>query len=186
MLAEFAIALPLLILLACSLSLVALKTFEVGKNQLADYVLEAEAQHIIEQITRESRVAKEVEISGSSKIQQLKIIFKTVRENGEVVSASDDSGKYEMYSIEDIWETRYFIPHTVNGACKLYAKRQDDGYFLNPIGGNNTFGETNIKRLEYELDAAKKILHVTLELESLVSEHKIKIATAVFMPSCGS
>ena len=35
-------------------------------------------------------------------------------------------------------------------------------------------------------DKDKKILHIELELESLVTGHKIKIATAVFMPSCES
>ena len=189
-LAEFAIALPLLILLGCGLVFVGVETFEVGKNQLADYTLETDAQHIIEQITRESRTAKEVEITNITKdIQQLKIVYKTVGEHtgknniDEMIFGND----YPLYRIADVWETRFFIPHKVTGEenFKLYAKRKDDENITTPIAGNNTIGETKINRLEYNL-VEGKILHVTLELESLVTGRKIKLSTAVFMPSYGS
>lgn len=190
-LAEFAIALPLLILLGSALAFVGIKIFEVGKSQLADYTLETDAQYIIEQITRESRTAKEVEITDvADKIQQLKIVYKTVGEHtgknniDEMIFGND----YPLYRIADVWETRFFIPHKVTGEenFKLYSKRKDDENITTPIAGNNTIGETKINRLQYKLYEDKKILHVMLELESLVTGRKIKLSTAVFMPSYGS
>ena len=51
-LVEFAIALPLLILVMYGLAIVSMKIFSLGKEQLADYVLEAEAQYVIPIIDR--------------------------------------------------------------------------------------------------------------------------------------
>ena len=45
---EFAIALPLLILLLCGLGEVGTEIFKLGRDQLADYVLESEAQYFME------------------------------------------------------------------------------------------------------------------------------------------
>ena len=51
MLIEFAIALPLLILVFYGLANVAVKIFALGRIQLADYVLEDEARYVMQRIT---------------------------------------------------------------------------------------------------------------------------------------
>lgn len=182
---EFAIALPLLILLGYGLALVGAKTFQVGKGQLADYVLEAEAQYAMERITHQARVAKEVEINNND--HTIKFVYHTVNDRDEVSRFTDaEQGKYSLHTVADVWETQYFIPpkDNITGIyTALNAKRQLQGPLGNPITGGNSFGGTKINDLRYDFDAAKKLLHITLEMESLDSGHKIKLSTAVFMPN---
>ena len=73
---EFAIALPLLILVMYGLAIVSVNIFSLGKKQLADYVLEAEARYVMEAITQKARVAKEIEIDSTR--NKLKIIYHAV------------------------------------------------------------------------------------------------------------
>ena len=185
-LAEFAIALPLLILIGWGLAIVSVQIFRQGKAQLADYVLEEEAQYVMEQVTQQARVAKEIEIKKfTEKIHQLKIVYQTLNERSEVLQPPDSN--YYLFSLADVSETQYYIPHKnaeKNFYDKLNAKRQELGALSNPITGNNYFGGTKINVLQYEVDAAKKILHVALELESLDTGRKLKLNTAVFMPAC--
>lgn len=172
MLVEFAIALPLLILLGYGLATVSLQIFKLGKEQLADYVLEAEAQYVIERITRQARAAKEVVADNSN--NKIKFIYHTAK-NDPV---------NPIQNVADVWETQYFIPYKVNGIyTTLNAKRQDDGSFSNPITGGNSFGDTKINSLQFA-KLNENVLHIALEMESRVTGHKIKINTAVFMPGC--
>lgn len=171
-LVEFAIALPLLILLGYGLATVGLQIFKLGKNQLADYVLEAEAQYVIERITRQARAAKEV-VADNSK-HKIKFVYHTVR----------DDPVNPIQNVADVWETQYFIPYKTGDIyATLNAKRQDDGSLSNPITGGNSFGDTKINSLQFA-ELNKNVLHIALEMESLVTGHKIKIRTAVFMPGC--
>lgn len=189
-LAEFAIALPLLILLVWGLSNVSIQIFRLGRDQLADYVLETEAQYALEQITQKVRVAEKLEIKKfTPNIHQLKIIYHTVNESNELVTVKTDPSKiYYLFTLADVRETQYFIPHLdtdKNFYDTLNAKRKESGALTNPITGGNSFGKTKIHVLRYTFDAEKKILHITLELESTVTEHKIKLGTAVYMPNYG-
>lgn len=178
-LAEFAIALPLLILLGVGLANVGAKIFQLGKNQLADYVLENEASYAIERIVHQARAAKEIEITPfEADIDQIKIYFRTVRDDPVNVIAN----------VAEVRETQYFIPRFDSEReiyTSLNAKRIEVGTLGSPITGGNSFGDTKITKLKYKLNESEKILHITLEMESLVSGHKIKIATAVFMPGYG-
>lgn len=190
MLIEFAIALPLLILVSLGLAQVGAQAFKLGKEQLADYVLEAEAHYVMERITHQARAAKEVEVKHfTDNIDQIKFIYQTVgnREINELVEVTDAThGKYWMYKFYDVWETQYFIPHRDHDReiyDTLNAKRQELGALSNPISGDNSFGDTKINSLKYR-ELRENVLHVTLEMESLVTERKIKIATAIFMPGC--
>ena len=165
---EFAIALPLLILVMYGLANVGAKIFELGKIQLADYVLESEARYVMERITQEARAAKEIKSEPyTDEIHKLKIVCHTI----------DEDKTNNVQYVDDILETQFFILNN----NKLYAKRTDSKP-TTPITGDNFFGETKINTLQYDLDESKKILHIKLEMESLASAHKIKIATAVFMP----
>ena len=178
--AEFAIALPLLILLMYGLATVSVKIFSLGKGQLADYVLEAEAQYVMERITNIARTAREVEVLPGDKV---KFVYHVVKDKN--FSESTTLNGYRVFINNDVLETQYFMLYTKSGrsAPNLYAKRQNDGRYNNPMTGENYFGDTKVNYLKCDVDEAKKILHVSLEMESLVTERKIKLDTAVYMPS---
>ena len=184
-LAEFAIALPLLILLGWGLAVVGVKIFQQGKAQLADYVLEEETQYVMEQITQQARVATAIERKKfTDKIHQLKIVYQTLNDRPEIYYPDNS---YSILTIADVSETQYYIPrwdNEKNFYVTLNAKRQDDGTLSNPITGANSFGDTKINVLRYDADEAKKILHITIELESLVTGRTLRLNTAVFMPTC--
>lgn len=178
-LVEFAIALPLLILLGWGLATVSVKIFQLGKIQLADYVLESEAQYVMERVTRQARIAENVKIDKTrlTGIEQIEFTYHTV----------NDDPKNRLLGVVDVLETQFFIPHIVGVTCvNINAKRQDDGFLSNPITGENYFGETKVNVFDFDLDETGKFLHITLELESLVTfngkPRKIRINTAVFMP----
>ncbi len=184
---EFAIALPLLILVLYGLAIVSLNIFKLGKEQLADYALEAEARYVMELITQKARVAKEIEPYNAN--NKIKIVYHAVddwNKNNEYYTEflRDSNGLYyQIYGARDVLETQYIFPrYSSEGYPNLYAERQESSY-SNPITGENFFGGTKLNSLKCEVDKDKKILHIKLEMESLVTPHKIKIATAVFMPS---
>ena len=187
MVVEFAIALPLLILLMYGLTTVSIKVFDLGKRQLADYVLESEAQHVMERIVQEARTARSVEIGTG----YVKVVYHVVKDNGNTIKGKtfDDAtnGKHYLFFSNDVLETQYFMLRTKAGRTtpNLYAERQTS-YYTNPITGENYFGDTKINYFKCEVDATKKILHVSLEMESLVTEHKIKLNTAVYMSNYGA
>ena len=180
--AELAIALPLIILLVYGLAQVSIKLFEQGRNQLADYVLEEEAHYLLQRISHQARAAKEIEAYNSS--NGVKFVYHTADEVYE-------NGTTTALTVDDVWETQYYLAHQKKDsqAIVLNAKRQDDGTFTNPITGDNSFGETslvNLKFSELKNDSGEdtNVLHITLELESLVTGRKLKLSTAVYMPSC--
>lgn len=172
MFAEFAIALPLLILLFYALATVGLQIFHLGRTQLADYVLEEEVHDVLSRMIYDARAAKKIDIKEVNyKIDKIGFVCRTVEPNGAF--------------IKDTETTWWYIPHTVDGFGKIYRKKKDDGYYLNPITGNNYFGETTVTEFECRRDDAdNKLLHITLEMQSEISGHKIKISTAVYMPGC--
>lgn len=182
MLVEFAIALPLLVITLYALAMVSLNIFELARDQLSDYVLETEARYAMERITNTARLAREVETFGD--ISKVKFVYHSVENTGYSEMMPDSLNPlYRLYISRDIWETRYFRGYKRAGRNypNLYAERQENTY-SNPITGENYFGDTKLNFLHCALDEPKKILHVELELESIATEHKIKIATAVFMP----
>ena len=183
---EFAIALPLLILLMCGLGTISVQLFKLGKDQLADYALETEARYVMERITQEARAAKEIEIEKfTNDIHQIKIVYHTVDDDTDGFERRDaENKKYYLFSDKDIQATRFFTPRKENNIYKtLTDKRQDDEYLTTPITGGNSFGDTKINILKYS-ELNKNVLRIELEMESLATGHKIKIATAVFMPGC--
>lgn len=185
---EFAIALPLLILVMYGLAIVSVKIFSLGKEQLADYALEAEARYVMELITQKARAAKEVKIYENA--NKIKIVYHAVddwNKNNEYyneILGNNETGYYQMYGARDVLETQYIFTYQKEGNdyLNLYAERQESSK-SNPITGENFFGKTHLISLQYDVDKNKKILHIELEMGSLTTPHKIKIAAAVFMPS---
>ncbi|MBR4151512.1 MAG: hypothetical protein IKT98_00955 [Selenomonadaceae bacterium] len=181
---EFAIALPLLILLMYGLGNVSVKIFELGKIQLADYVLEEEAQYVMERITHLARAAKEIKPLNDS--NSIKIVYHAVdnSENFYTFNGDEPANRYWLFSSEDVWETQFILAYKKDGRdyTNLYAVHRNDIPPSNPITGENFFGDTQLVSLQCELDESKKILHIELVMASLVTNNEIKIATAVFMP----
>ena len=170
---EFAIALPLLIFLLYGLATVSIKIFELGRTQLADYVLESEAQYVMNRLSDDARAAKTIELEKvNDALDKITIVYHTVE--------TDTSNNL---TIADLWETQIFVPNFENDAYRtLNAKRKDEGPLGNPITGGNFFGDTKINRFKF--DKRGKILHVALEMESLLTGKKIRLNTAIFMPAC--
>ena len=180
---EFAIALPLLILLGYGLATVSAEIFRLGKNQLADYVLEAEAQYVMERITHQARTAKEIKVESDRNL--IKFVYHTVNDRPAGTEIFTHDG-YNVFAVYDVLERQYFIPRK-NENTGVYeninAKRIDDGNLPNPITGENFFGNTKIISLQFR-ELNNNVLHISLEMESLITERKIKLNTAVFMPNC--
>ncbi len=183
--AEFAIALPLLILLGYGLAIVGVEMFRLGKNQLADYVLEAEAQYVMERITHQARFAKEVKVDNDR--NSIMFIYHTVNDRPAGTEIPTATGKnYQVFAVYDVLERQYFIPRRSDDDSfyeNINAKRIDDGNLTNPITGENFFGNTKIISLQFK-ELNNNVLHISLEMESLITERRIKLNTAVFMPNC--
>ena len=173
---ELAISLPLIILLMYGLANVGLKIFELSRNQLADYVLEEEAHYLLERITHQARAAKSVEVF--NELNTAKFFYRT---------SAEDTLVHKELTIDDVWETQWYLPHTKKGsrALNVHAKRKNDEIYLNPITGDNSFGETTLVNLKFS-ELNENVLHITLEMKSLVTGRKLKLSTAVYMPSCES
>ena len=171
--AELAIALPLLILLIYSLANLTTKIFEVTRNQVADYVLETEIQDVIERISLDARAAVSFTANNqavNSDLGGITFFYNTL---------SDD---YRAAGI--LQESRRYTPNvTGSGKINMILKRRNDNYFTTPITGGNFFGDTKVTRFKFS-EPRNNVLHVTLEMQSLVSGRKIKISTAFFMPNC--
>ena len=185
-LVEFAIALPLLVLVLCALGHVSVNIYKLGKDQLADYVLESEARYVMERITQAARTAKEIDADRGS--NEIKFVYRAVDDSTNIYTINTDpnftSETYQLNTDIDAWETQIFGSHqpSEGNHMNLYAQRQD-GYYNNPITGDNFFGDTKLISLKFS-ELNENVLRIELVLESVVTEHKIKIATAVFMPSC--
>lgn len=167
---EFVIALPLIIMLLYGLVQTTMTVFSTAKSQAADYVLEVEAQDVLTRITNEARTAfyvkREITYSGQE-IDTLVIKYHSIKDE----NSSD---------VVDIAERRVY---KVSKSHKLNAKRTNDSSFLNPITGGNFFSDTIITFLKYKkLD--ERVLHIELEMESLATNKRIRLSTAVFMPAC--
>ena len=168
---EFIIALPLIILLLYGFGQTTMKTFETSNNHAADYELEVEAQEVLTQIVQDARTASSVTKFAHSN---------TIYSQNDTLIIKYHAIKYDAGKIIDVIDTRVYV---VSDSFKLNAKRQNDNHYLNPITGGNTFGDTVIRKLKYS-KPTDKVLYITLEMESLRTNQRINLSTAVYMPAC--
>ena len=180
--AEFAIALPLLILLGWGLATVGMKIFYLGKIQLADYVLEEEVHDVLSRLIYDARAAKT--LIAEKEVPTLTFTYRTINEVHSKLGNIQSTANGDV--IADKTETRLYILAGDAGKkdSKINYKRVDE-YLANPITGDNYFGETRVTQFDFD-KPAEKVLHVTLEMQSEVTGHKIKMSTAVYMPGCES
>ncbi len=168
---EFAIALPLLILLLHVLGSVSLSAWKISREQVADYVLETEAQEVIERITTDARAAYEI----------------TIKKNGQrVIFMCHTQTTDKLLTFENVQDTRIYDVHTPKNDVysHVYFKHTDDEKnYTSPITGKSSYGETFIKRLEFSA-LTKNVLHITLEMDNKVTGQMVKLSTAVFAPAC--
>ena len=188
-LAEFVLALPLLILLIFSLGQMSLKIFSLAKEQAADYVLQTEAQEILERISEDAKAAQSVEVKkavGNADIQE---IFFNYRVLGNEVKPARDYFKDETFNssrldiVNLIYTSRYTVGLGNEHGYYVYAERKHKGSTPNPISGGNFFGDTTVTRLNFS-QPVENILRVELEMQSMVTDKKIKVVTEIFMAAC--
>ena len=181
-LAEFIIALPLLILLLYALGTLTLNSAKIAREQVADYVLETEAQEVIDRITQDARAAYSVEIKKSSAgiNSNLENIFFMC----DSLTATKERDGVEYY--KRVLDPRIYAVHSAQGSVyHVYFKRKDDNNFSNPIIGENSYGNTFVTQMKFSREfLEKKILHITFEMQSYKRTQKVKFTTAVYMPAC--
>ena len=161
---EFVIALPLLILLLYALGTMTLQSAKMAREQVADYVLETEAQEVIDRITADARTAHSVEI-------------KKFQDFDEVIFICH-SNKPDRDNIYDVLDTKIY-----RALGSVYFNHKEDDTPNNPITGKNSFGDTAVTNLKFSVPAPK-LLHITLEMKSYNHNQKVKFSTAVYMPAC--
>ena len=189
-LAEFAIALPLLILLLFALGQMTYKIFSIARTQSADYVLENEAQNILQRISDDAKSAHSVEIKqavGNDKYELQEIFFNyhVIGNNLSKDYFKKDYNSFTNDIVDLIYTHRYTVYLPERGGYRVYAERMKNGSKTNPISGGNFFGDTTVTKLKFT-QPKEKILHIELEMQSLVTEKKFKVSTSVFMSACES
>lgn len=186
-LAEFVIALPLLILLLYALGTLTLNSWKIAREQVADYVLETEAQEVIDRITEDARAAYSVEIKKSSAVinSNLENIFFMCDSLTTTKEGMGIDGEHIEY-FKRVLDPRIYAVHSASsGLYHVYFKRKDDNNFSNPIIGENSYGNTFVTQMKFSKEfLSKKILHITFEMQSAKRTQKVKFTTAVYMPTC--
>ena len=182
--AEFAIALPLLILLLYGAATVGIKIIELGKIQLADYVLEEEVHDVLSRLIYDARSAKSVTARNYN--STLTITYRTIKDKWTEYKYRGKTYRYidKGDILLDKSEDRVYLVYGRRGeeGSKIDYKRQVNNP-TSPITGENYFGSTRVVQFKFD-KLAEKVLRVTLEMQSEISGHKIKISTAIYMPGC--
>lgn len=190
---ELAIALPLLILLIYGLSSVAIKIFYLGKVQMADYVLEEEVHDVLSRLIYDARAAHSIDISSNKR--RVEFVYPIVVESSysDAAIAYRDERNSGTDETEKVTTRVYLISGNLGAEGSNINYKRKSGGGGNPITGGNYFGNTRVTALEFSQATDKnsgekipKVLHVTLELQSEDTKHKIKINTAIYMPGCRS
>ena len=173
-LAEFVIALPLLIFLIYALTQTTLKISQLAREQIAEYVLETEMQDMLKRISNDARAAVKIEIQKNYTNSEIDaIIFHEFTTIGE--------GHSGLSVVRDV--RRDVVDFVGNDKNHFVVKRlASNTNFTTPVTGDNFFGDTKVTYLKFEM-IREKVLHISLEMQSQVTKKKIKINTAVFMPA---
>ena len=163
------------------------KIFSIAKTQSADYVLENEAQRVLERITDDAKSAHSVEIKqaiGGKEIQEIFFNYHVAGNNLSKDYFKKDYSSYTNDIVDLIYTHRYTVHQPQQGGRHIYAQRMEKGKKVtSPITGDNFFGDTAVTKLKFT-QPKENILHIELEMQSLVTEKKFKVSTSVFMSAC--
>ena len=170
---EFVIALPLLVLLIYALTQMVMQISPLSQRQAADYALENEAHEVLEQIKRDARAAASAEVRQAVGGKELYEIFFYYN----VLTASPAATTNLRVP------RRYTVGATEGHGYHVYAERLKGGSKVNPISGGNFLADTTVTQLKFS-QPSEKVLHITLELQSVETERKFRLNTSVFMPGC--
>lgn len=180
LLAEFVIALPLLILLIYTLTNIFLNVRQFAKNQAADYVLAEEAHEILERISKDARSAYSVKLMKNDGGTEIIFVFHADAKNSSrnIIDVLDKR-KYVLYVkkynlTEEGEEPIYHI----------YAHREFKVAIpTSPTSGDMLSADTTVTKFDFDI-REEKILHISLEIKSLKTKRTLKMNTSVFMPAC--
>ena len=184
-LAEFAIALPLLILLLYALGMLTVSGLKIAREQVADYALETEAQYVIDRITKDARAAHAVKITNSdhNNAEEIFFVYHTLSKKFE--------GNHPKIWAKDVLDQRRYTVHSPNNTnsttkfFQVYAERQESGETSNPITGEISFGKTFVAELKFdESKLHDKILHIKFKLQRADLKQAVEFNTSVYMPAC--
>ena len=182
-LAEFAIALPLLILLLYSLGIVTMTGLKIAREQVADYALETEAQYVVDRITADARTAQSVQIKKANGFDEITVVDGKYYQHREIDGFYFESRRYD----KNILDPRIYRIDSAGNGFHVYFKRSDDASHNNPITGDNTYGNHFITAFKVDREKLeRKILHLTIAMKSNVTKQVVEFNTAVYMPVCES
>ena len=185
-LVEFVIALPLLILLIYALINMILHLTD-KTDYAAEYVLESEANEILNRIVQDARAAYSVEKKlavGGSELEEIFFEYHVIGNDISKEYFKNNAYNNKTTDIVDlIYTRRYTISSTVEHGYYIYAERQKNGTATNPVSGGNLFGDTVVTKLKFT-NPSDRVLHITLEMQSVETAKKFKVSTSVFMPAC--
>ena len=178
---EFIIALPLVALLIYALAQMIIQLPKFSTSQAADYALENDAHEILTQITRDARAATYAKVRravGNEELYEIFFYYSVLSTtSGQIVNLKTPH--------------RFTVGATETHGYQVYAERLEDGAKRNPISGGNFFADTTVTKLKFSThksdvdeDKIGKLLHITLEVQSISTDRKFKVSTSVFMPAC--
>ena len=170
---EFIIALPLVALLIYALAQMIIQLPKFSTSQAADYALENDAHEILTQITRDARTATYAKVRravGNEELYEIFFYYSVLSEtSGQIVNLKTPH--------------RFTVGATKTHGYQVYAERLEDGAKVNPISGGNFLADTTVTQLKFS-QPSEKVLHITLELQSVETGRKFRLNTSVFMPAC--
>ena len=170
---EFIIALPLVALLIYALAQMIIQLPKFSTSQAADYALENDAHEILTQITRDARVATYAKVRravGNEELYEIFFYYSVLSTtSGQIVNLKTPH--------------RFTVGATETHGYQVYAERLENGSKVNPISGGNFFADTTVRQLKFS-QPSEKVLHITLEVQSISTDRKFKVSTSVFMPAC--
>ena len=156
---EFAVGLPLIVVLLLSLNNLFTNSWTKCKYMIADFILQQEMESAMDRIVADARIAYDIEnpeLYGRLKFYQ----------HGGLKSAKNIKNRHND---DKPW---YKLS---NG--KIYHNWESS-----PITGDNILSGTYIWKFEYHQAANHpKLLYISLEAESMRSRHRFILKTEVFM-----
>ena len=156
---ELAIGLPLIIVMLGLFSNLFINNWQKCKFIVADFILQQDMESALARIVEDARIAYDIKPSNSGEL-----IFK----HHTMLSKA---------KVENTKETKQGKPWYKLKEGKIYRNGESS-----PITGNDSIAKTYVSKFIFkQIPDHSKLLYIRLEAKSLVSNHKLVLATEVFM-----